>query len=76
MFFFWPSIQCYNWLHKVCKKENLDGYEMSYIHKLLFNQYIKTQTGVLFTEVAHNIETELGQIEEVTVHMLAIFRLI
>lgn len=39
---------------------------MSYIHKLLFNQYHKTQTGMLFAEVAQKIECELGQIEEVS----------
>lgn len=39
---------------------------MNYIHKLLFNQHIRTQSGALFEKIAMQIQKVVSQIDDVS----------
>lgn len=59
------AILIHNWLYNFCKSHNIDGAEHAIVHKLLFTQRIRTQKGGIFDGIAKQIETQLGQIQEV-----------
>lgn len=56
----------HNWLHNYCKMHNADGAEHTIVLKLLFTQRIRTQKGPMFEGIAKQIETLMGQIQEVS----------
>lgn len=56
----------HNWLHSYCKTHKADGAEHTIIHKLLFTQLVRTQKGAVFEGIAKQIETLLGQIQDVS----------
>lgn len=56
----------HNWLHNYCKTHKADGAEHTIIHKLLFTQRVRTQKGAVFEGIAKQIETLLGQIQDVS----------
>lgn len=55
----------HNWLHKTCSNHSLDGKNMALIHKLLFDQRVRSRMGPFFDGVAIQAAEELGQITEV-----------
>lgn len=58
------QFQSYNWLLQICTQQDIEKYEIPYIYKLLFRQWIKTQNGLFFEGVAKQIEYTVGQIDE------------
>lgn len=55
----------HNWLHSYCKTHATEGAEHTILHKLLFTQRIRTHKGPIFEGIAKQIESLLGQIQEV-----------
>lgn len=62
------AILVHNWLHNYCKLHNIEGSEHTIVHKLMFAQRVRTQKGPIFEGIAKQIETVLGQIQEVRIH--------
>lgn len=58
-------LQCYNWLIEFCKKTELKSDNLGLIHKLLFAQRIRTQTGTFFEYIAMQIAEALTPIKDV-----------
>lgn len=56
----------HNWLYNYCKTHSVEGSEQFIVHKLLFNQRVRTLKGSIFEGIAKQIETQLGQIQEVS----------
>lgn len=56
----------HNWIVNYCKNHTTEGAEKTIVHKLLFSQRIRTMKGPIFEGIAKQIESLLGQINEVT----------
>lgn len=62
------SQEIYEFLINFCTTTTIDGHGLNLIHKLLFEQRIRTQTGVFFSSIAYQIQTVFDKIEESTLN--------
>lgn len=67
------ATQVHNWLYGYCKEHEIKGVENNIVHKLLFTQRVRTQKGPIFEGIAKQIETVVGQIQEVTKRKIHLF---